>query len=290
MITMNKRKISGLISLLVIIAMLASIGYAGHEYLSLPDRIAASLKKNTAVTATDVSRAMGSFGLAATIALCTALITVATLLLNQQSSDTQVVYVKKDADEEKNVKVTAGGQEVAIDLFERISMVENAANENAVSFKVSQERVLNTVCKDLEASQAALFIAKKYEGRRILELFATYAYHIAESKTFHYEFGEGLAGQVAKEGKLINIRSVPDGYITILSGLGNASPAHLVIAPILHDGQVVAVMEVASFREFKHSDEEFIKEATLIIGKRLSNQFAEEELVSLSLPPVSSMG
>ena len=287
---MNKRKISGLISLLVIIAMLASIGYAGHEYLSLPDRIAASLKKNTAVTATDVSRAMGSFGLAATIALCTALITVATLLLNQQSSDTQVVYVKKDADEEKNVKVTAGGQEVAIDLFERISMVENAANENAVSFKVSQERVLNTVCKDLEASQAALFIAKKYEGRRILELFATYAYHIAESKTFHYEFGEGLAGQVAKEGKLINIRSVPDGYITILSGLGNASPAHLVIAPILHDGQVVAVMEVASFREFKHSDEEFIKEATLIIGKRLSNQFAEEELVSLSLPPVSSMG
>lgn len=290
MITMNKRKISGLISLLVIIAMLASIGYAGHEYLSLPDRIAAGLKKNTAVTATDVNRAMGSFGLAATIALCTALITVATLLLNQQSSDTQVVYVKKDADEEKNVKVTAGGQEVAIDLFERISMVENAANENAVSFKVSQERVLNTVCKDLEASQAALFIAKKYEGRRILELFATYAYHIAESKTFHYEFGEGLAGQVAKEGKLINIRSVPDGYITILSGLGNASPAHLVIAPILHDGQVVAVMEVASFREFKHSDEEFIKEATLIIGKRLSNQFAEEELVSLSLPPVSSMG
>ena len=287
---MNKRKISGLISLLVIIAMLASIGYAGHEYLSLPDRIAAGLKKNTAVTATDVNRAMGSFGLAATIALCTALITVATLLLNQQSSDTQVVYVKKDADEEKNVKVTAGGQEVAIDLFERISMVENAANENAVSFKVSQERVLNTVCKDLEASQAALFIAKKYEGRRILELFATYAYHIAESKTFHYEFGEGLAGQVAKEGKLINIRSVPDGYITILSGLGNASPTHLVIAPILHDGQVVAVMEVASFREFKHSDEEFIKEATLIIGKRLSNQFAEEELVSLSLPPVSSMG
>lgn len=287
---MSKKKISGLISLSMVIVLLASIGYAGHEYLSLPDRIAASLKKNTAVTATDVSRAMGSFGLAATIALCTALITVATLLLNQQSSDTQVVYVKKDADEEKNVKVTAGGQEVAIDLFERISMVENAANENAVSFKVSQERVLNTVCKDLEASQAALFIAKKYEGRRILELFATYAYHIAESKTFHYEFGEGLAGQVAKEGKLINIRSVPDGYITILSGLGNASPAHLVIAPILHDGQVVAVMEVASFREFKHSDEEFIKEATLIIGKRLSNQFAEEELVSLSLPPVSSMG
>lgn len=287
---MSKKKISGLISLSMVIVLLASIGYAGHEYFSLPDRIAASLKKDAAITPADASRAMGSFGSAAAIALCTTLVAVAVLLLNQQSGDTQVVYVKKNADEQKDTKVTAGGQEVAVDLWERVSAVENAANADSVSLASSQERVLAAVCKDLEASQAALFVAKKYEGKRILELFAAYAYHIAESKTFHYEFGEGLAGQVAKEGKLVNIRSVPNGYITILSGLGSTSPTHLVIAPVLHGGQVVAVVEVASFREFKHADEEFIREAAQIMGKHLTNQLSEEEIVSLSPAPASLAG
>lgn len=280
MTTMNKKKIGGLVSLSMVIALLASIGYMANEYISLPERIAAGLKNNAATPA-HISHAMGSFGVSAITALCTILLALVVLLLNQQTGDTQVVYVKESAADEKNAAHQADGQQVAVDLSERIGAVENAANQNTVSTKISQERVLGAVCKDLEASQAALFVAKKYEGKRILELFATYAYHIAESKTFHYEFGEGLAGQVAREGRLVNIKNVPDGYITILSGLGSASPTHLVVAPVLHGGQVVAVLEVASFRELTHTDEEFIKEAAQIMGRQLAGQFVDEEIASL---------
>jgi signal transduction histidine kinase/CheY-like chemotaxis protein len=64
-----------------------------------------------------------------------------------------------------------------------------------------------------------------------------------------YAPGEGIVGQCAAEGKAITVRDLPDGYITIASGVGEASPRVLVATPIVSLGQVLAVVEVASFTE-----------------------------------------
>jgi putative methionine-R-sulfoxide reductase with GAF domain len=93
-----------------------------------------------------------------------------------------------------------------------------------------------------------------------------------------YEFGEGLAGQVAKEGKSVNIRNVPEGYITVLSGLGNASPNALVIVPVWFNDQVAGVLEVASFREFSQEDQSYLQAVAGLLGERLHEQ-AEKEVV-----------
>jgi putative methionine-R-sulfoxide reductase with GAF domain len=85
-----------------------------------------------------------------------------------------------------------------------------------------------------------------------------------ESKTIKYEFGEGLAGQVAKEGRKINIDNVPEGYITIISGLGAASPNHLLIYPVMQDDQVAAVVEKASFKPISEEDERLVAEVLKI--------------------------
>lgn len=283
--TMSKKRIGGLLYVLMVTLALASMGYAAHEYFSLPGRIAGSLQNHTTVASAGVILATDSFARAALLSICTILVTAAVLLFSHGAANTQVVYVKQRADEQKEAELTDDGQERAVDLSEMISAVNNAAHESSPTLKASQEKVLAVVCQNLEASQAALFIAKKHEGKRILELFATYAYHIAESKAFHYEFGEGLAGQVAKEGRLVNIKRVPDGYITILSGLGSATPTHLVIAPVIYNEQVVAVIEVASFIEFRQPDEEFIHETARIIGNLLADRFADEESASLVAAP-----
>ena len=43
---------------------------------------------------------------------------------------------------------------------------------------------------------------------------------------------------------------MPPNYIQINSGLGEAPPLNIVVLPVLFEGQVKAVIELASFHHF----------------------------------------
>jgi putative methionine-R-sulfoxide reductase with GAF domain len=118
------------------------------------------------------------------------------------------------------------------------------------------------VAKELEASQGAFFITKKKSEGNVLGFLVGYAYHLAETETLEFEFGEGLSGQVAKEGKLININKVPEGYLSVLSGLGQATPSAMIIFPLKINNEVLAVVELASFKTFLKEDEDFLLEVS----------------------------
>jgi len=124
--------------------------------------------------------------------------------------------------------------------------------------KVAIDATLSKICKSLDASQAAVYIATEFEDKRVIELFSSYAFYIPESETLRYEFGEGLAGQVARQGKLTNISAVPEGYISILSGLGKATPSNMIFIPIMHEESLVGVAEIASFHPFGKKEERFL--------------------------------
>ena len=132
--------------------------------------------------------------------------------------------------------------------------------------KANLEALLSKVCKHLEASQGAVYLATDFEDKRVIELFASYAFYIAESDTLRFEFGEGLAGQVAKQGKLTNISAVPEGYISILSGLGKATPSHMIFIPIIHEEQLVGVAEIASFNAFGKKEERLLSGVFQLVG------------------------
>jgi len=124
------------------------------------------------------------------------------------------------------------------------------------------------LAKTLEASQAAFYIKVEKNGLNFLQFVSGYAYQLPDSKPIEFEFGEGLAGQVAKEGEMINIASVPNGYIQILSGLGKSTPTSLAIFPLKKSGEVIAVIEIASFKPFLEEDEKLFKS--------VSEEFAEQ--------------
>ena len=111
-------------------------------------------------------------------------------------------------------------------------------------------KALSLICRHMEASQAIAYQVKSTEEYSYIEMLASFAYHAPEGEKTTYRFGEGLAGQVAKQGEQVVLDSVPEGYIEILSGLGKASPTHLIILPLKHEDQVVGVVEIASFKEF----------------------------------------
>jgi putative methionine-R-sulfoxide reductase with GAF domain len=134
-----------------------------------------------------------------------------------------------------------------------------------------------TIAKELEASQGAFFVSKKRGEIKILSFVVGYAYHIAETETIEFEYGEGLSGQVAKEGKMINISTVPDGYISILSGLGKASPNSIVIFPLKRNDEVIAVVELASFKKIEKDEEDFLLEISSKIESLVDHLVLESQ-------------
>jgi hypothetical protein len=171
-----------------------------------------------------------------------------------------------------NDSAGAGNGAESNQLSLRLQNIESLLTSHPYDQKALLDKVLSKVCNELEACQGAVFLTRNSENIRLLELSASYAYYFAESKTVTFEFGEGLVGQVAKEGKFITVRSVPKGYLTILSGLGSTSPGYLAIAPLKHNEIIVGVMEIASFKEFSSADEEFIQQVSGRIASHMYDQ------------------
>jgi HAMP domain-containing protein/signal transduction histidine kinase/CheY-like chemotaxis protein len=84
-----------------------------------------------------------------------------------------------------------------------------------------------------------------------LTLTASYGYRERKTLSKDWQVGEGLVGQAAFEKQRILVRDPPEDYIQIVSGLGQASLRNIVVLPILFEGQVKAVIELAAFEPFQ---------------------------------------
>jgi len=85
----------------------------------------------------------------------------------------------------------------------------------------------------------------------VLKLTSTYAYRERKGLRSEFRVGEGLVGQCAFEKERILIGEVPGDYVRINSGLGEAVPLNIVVLPVIFEGLVKAVIELASFHHFK---------------------------------------
>src|SRR5690606_33148563 len=73
-------------------------------------------------------------------------------------------------------------------------------------------------------------------------------------------------GQCALEKQKILLNSLPPDYIRISSGLGNNTPLSVIVLPIVFEGQVKAVLELASIERFNPTHQVFLDQLTESIG------------------------
>ncbi|HEX8521656.1 MAG TPA: HAMP domain-containing protein [Tepidisphaeraceae bacterium] len=99
-----------------------------------------------------------------------------------------------------------------------------------------------------------------------LKLLASYAYKERKNIDNKFKMGEGLVGQCALEKEKILLTNVPSDYIRIASGLGDAPPLNIIVMPVVFEGQVKAVLELASFDRFNPTHETFLDQLTESIG------------------------
>ncbi|MBP1988964.1 CHASE3 domain-containing protein [Paenibacillus eucommiae] len=93
--------------------------------------------------------------------------------------------------------------------------------------------------------------------------------------------GQGLVGQAALEKRMIYLDSVPQDYVKITSGLGEASPKSIVIAPIQYDGTVEAVIELASFELFTLAHRKLLQNTIDSFGIAINNVTSRMEVERL---------
>src|SRR5205823_293482 len=91
---------------------------------------------------------------------------------------------------------------------------------------------------------------------------AGYAYKPRKGLSREFHLGEGLIGQCAVEKRRILLTNVPPDYVRITSGLGEAPPLNIVILPVLFEGDVRAVLELASFEPFGATHQDFLDQLT----------------------------
>jgi hypothetical protein len=99
-----------------------------------------------------------------------------------------------------------------------------------------------------------------------LRLLAAYADAGALGHPDNLHVGEGLIGQCAADGKRMLLTHIPENAVPIRSGLFRALPTNVVVLPVLFEGQVKAVIELASAGSFGDLQMSFLEQLTAGIG------------------------
>ena len=118
----------------------------------------------------------------------------------------------------------------------------------------------------VSANYGAFYIMEGEGQGAVLKLIASYAYKERKHVGNRFHLGEGLVGQAALEKKPILLTSVPDDYIRITSGLGEAAPRNILVLPVLFEGEVKAVVELASFLPFSQIHQIFLDQLAESVG------------------------
>ncbi|KIF67651.1 histidine kinase [Streptomyces sp. AcH 505] len=102
------------------------------------------------------------------------------------------------------------------------------------------------------------------DGSYELCMRGSYGYSAGSMPT-SFRPGETLIGTAAEEKRTIQL-NVPPGYLKISSGLGEASPAHVIVLPVLFEGKVLGVIELASFQPFTQIQRDFLSQIAEMIA------------------------
>ncbi len=132
--------------------------------------------------------------------------------------------------------------------------------------------VANLVLSELSPlihAQHGLFFISETDTEFEPRLVGSYGY--GSYGTIPKKMNLGLVGQCVSDKHSLLITDVPADYIKISSGLGEASAINIILQPVIFEGQVRAVIELASFKPFSKMHLRFFEQLTESISIVVNN-------------------
>ncbi|HEY8936499.1 MAG TPA: GAF domain-containing protein [Cyclobacteriaceae bacterium] len=133
------------------------------------------------------------------------------------------------------------------------------------------DRLLASLIKYMNVNQGGIFIAEETDGKVQLNLTSYYAYERKKYLQKTINPGEGLLGAAYLEGQRIYLKKVPAEYVSITSGLGEATPRALVIVPMKINNQVEGLIELASLTDFQEHHFELLDQLCETLASFITN-------------------
>jgi PAS domain S-box-containing protein len=143
---------------------------------------------------------------------------------------------------------------------EGIAKFGDILRKNNDSIEDLSAKLISELVEYTDSIQGSLFIVNKEDKRNIkIVLKGAYAFHRQKFLEKELAPGQGLVGQCYLEKEYIYLSEIPENYVTIRSGLGEANPTHILISPMKLNEEVFGIIELASFHPYEDYHNEFIE-------------------------------
>ncbi|MBN1607360.1 MAG: response regulator [Polyangiaceae bacterium] len=139
-------------------------------------------------------------------------------------------------------------------------------------------KVVSEITSYLDAKIGAFYVMAEQGGEATLSLLGSYAYTKRKNLSNQFKVGEGLVGQAALERQQILIRNVPEDYVKVTSGLGEAIPRFICVTPLVYEGQVKGVLEIGTLDECTDLQLEYLRQVVPVVAITLETAQGREEL------------
>ncbi len=118
------------------------------------------------------------------------------------------------------------------------------------------QKTINYIAGFLKAQVGVFYIM---EDNR-LKLMSSYAYKVRSANYNEFGLGEGLVGQAALEQESILFTRPPQEHVqtAINTGIGEILPDTILVLPLIHQDQVIGVLELGTTGTFTESCLEFL--------------------------------
>jgi signal transduction histidine kinase/DNA-binding response OmpR family regulator/CHASE3 domain sensor protein len=152
------------------------------------------------------------------------------------------------------------------------------------------QAVLGYVTRYLDGAVAAMYV-RSDEG--VLRRIGAYGFaHDQADHASTIQPSGSLASQAANENRVLMLRELPPDYIKVASGLGEAPPRELLIAPFSNFGKVKGVIEIGFLQPVGEREREFLalvgdaigaSVAAVLYRQRLQDALAETQALNEEL-------
>ncbi len=161
-------------------------------------------------------------------------------------------------------------------ISENVTALTGAVSAQS-SLEKAADSLLHHLCDRLNVPVGAIYLFIDNAYRRI----GSHGLARRSQTSDSFESGIGLIGQCARDNQSLVVSPVPSGLSLISSGLTEFPPQELILYPIAHKDEVLAVLELAATKALTPVEHEFLKMACSALGLHLANLQAAEHNLAL---------
>lgn len=131
--------------------------------------------------------------------------------------------------------------------------------------------IISYLVNYMKINQGGVFLLSESKNReKYFEMMASVAFDRRKFADKTVNWGEGLIGRCGLEKETIFITDVPNDYIHITSGLGEANPGTILLVPLKTNDELYGVIELASFQILEKFEIELVEKSAESIASTIA--------------------